>query len=118
MRFLTIFKAKEIPNYVISSEEMSAMGKLIGEMAQAGVLITTEGCQESSNGARVRRSGGKMTVTDGPFTESKEVIGGFALLQVASKEEAIAWTKRFLEVAGDGESEIRQMYDTPAYPPG
>jgi hypothetical protein len=118
MRYLTIFKAQEKPDYTISPEEMSAMGKLIDEMAKAGVLLATEGCQPSSNGARVRRSGGKMTVTDGPFTESKELIAGFALIQVASKEEAIAWTKRFLDVAGDGESEIRQLYDTPAYPPG
>ncbi|HLZ09489.1 MAG TPA: YciI family protein [Chloroflexota bacterium] len=118
MRYLTIFKAEERPDSSISQDEMVAMGKLIEEMARAGVLITTEGCHDSSSGARVRRSGGKVTVTDGPFTESKEVIGGFALLQVDSLQDAITWTKRFVEVAGDGESEIRQLYDTPAYPPG
>jgi hypothetical protein len=57
-------------------------------------------------------------VTDGPFTETKEVVGGFALFQVKSKEEAIQWTKRFLKVAGDGESEIRQIYEAPAFTPG
>jgi hypothetical protein len=61
----------------------------------------------------VRRSGGNITVKDGPFTESKEVIGGFALIRANSKAEAIELTKRFLEVAGDGESEIRQIYEVP-----
>jgi hypothetical protein len=87
------------------------MGQLIDEMTKAGVLLATEGCQPSAKGARVRLSDGSITVTDGPFTESKEIIGGFALIQVKSREEAIEWTKRFLRVAGDGESEIRQMYD-------
>jgi hypothetical protein len=93
---------------------MAAMGKLIDEMSKAGVLLATEGCLPSSRGARVRISGGKFTVTDGPFSETKEVIGGFALFQVKSKEEAIEWTKRFLKLAGDGESEIREIYEAPA----
>jgi hypothetical protein len=62
-------------------------------------------------------SGGKFTVTDGPFTEAKELIAGFAIIRVSSKAEAIEWGKRFLTVAGDGESEIRLMWDTPAFPP-
>jgi hypothetical protein len=90
---------------------MAEMGKLIEEMTNAGVLLATEGCQPTSKGARVRLSEGKFTVTDGPFTEAKEIIGGFAMIQVESKEEAIQWTKRFLKVAGDGESEIRQVHD-------
>jgi hypothetical protein len=88
---------------------MAAMGNLIEEMTDKGVLLSTEGCLPTAKGARVRRANGKITVTDGPFTEAKEVIGGFALFQVKSKAEAIEWTKRFLEVAGDGESEIRQI---------
>jgi hypothetical protein len=88
---------------------MAAMGALIEEMSKAGVLLATEGCLPSTKGARVRRSGGTYTVTDGPFTETKELIAGFALMQVGAKDEAIAWTKRFLECAGDGESEIRQI---------
>ena len=62
----------------------------------------------------MRRAGGKITVTDGPFSEAKEVIGGFAIIEADSKDEAIALTKRFLDVAGDGESEIRQLYEVPA----
>ena len=113
MRFLAIYRSKET-NTPPSPENIAAMGKLIEEMAKAGVLIATEGCQPSSKGARVRISAGKFTVTDGPFIETKEVIGGFALFQVKSKEEAIEWTKRFLQLAGDGESEIREIYEAPA----
>ncbi|MEO8487962.1 MAG: YciI family protein [Betaproteobacteria bacterium] len=78
-------------------------------MTKAGVLLATEGCMPSAKGARVRRNGAKVPVTDGPIPETKEIVGGFALLQVKSKDEAIEWTKRFLEAAGDGESEIRQL---------
>jgi hypothetical protein len=108
MRFLAIYKTVE-RNTPPSTEEIGAMGKLIEEMTNAGVLLSTEGCLPSSKGVRVRRSGGKITVTDGPFTESKELIAGFALFQTKSKDDAIAWTKRFLEAAGEGESEIRQI---------
>jgi hypothetical protein len=108
MRFLAIYRTAE-KNVPPSTDEIAAMGKLIDEMTNAGVLLATEGCLPSVAGARVRRSNGRITVTDGPFTESKEIIGGFALIQVRSKEEAIEWTKRFLRVAGDGESEIRQI---------
>jgi hypothetical protein len=87
---------------------MDAMGALIGEMSQAGVLVQTEGCQLSSQGARVRIKGGQFTVVDGPFAEAKELVGGMAVINVQSKAEAIEWTKRFLTVAGCGESEIRQ----------
>ncbi|HEY3079141.1 MAG TPA: YciI family protein [Chloroflexota bacterium] len=114
MRFLTVFSAVEREGPP-DAEEVAQMGKLIGEMAAAGVLQTTEGCQSTALGARVRRSGGRVGVTDGPFSEAKEVVGGFAILEVASKAEAIEWTKRFLAVAGDGEAEIRQLYDEPAF---
>ena len=73
------------------------MGKLIGDMHKAGVLLAAEGCLPSSKGSRVRLDGGKFSVTDGPFPETKELIAGFALLQVKSKPEAIEWTKRFLD---------------------
>ena len=114
MRFLAIYRSRET-GLPPSPENMAAMAKLIEEMAKAGVLLATEGCLPSSQGARVRISEGKFTVTDGPFTETKEVVGGFALFQVKSKEEAIEWTKQFLKLAGDGESEIRQIYDTSAF---
>jgi hypothetical protein len=93
------------------------MGRLIGDMVKAGVLLATDGLLPSAKGARVRLTNGKFTVTDGPFTEAKELIAGFAIIRVGSKEEAVEWGKRFLEIAGDGESEIRLMWDTPAYPP-
>ena len=108
MRFLSIYKHAET-NVPPTTEAMTKMGQLIEEMTNAGTLVSTEGCLPSSKGARVRRSGGKLTVTDGPFTESKEVIGGFAVLEAKSREEAIELTKRFLEVAGDGECELRQI---------
>ncbi len=87
------------------------MGKLVEEGFKAGWLLATEGCLPSALGARVRSSNGKLSVTDGPFTESKEVVGGFAILRANSKEEAIQLAKDFLQVAGDGECEIRQIFE-------
>ncbi len=97
-----------------TEEEMNAMGKLIAEMTQAGVLLAAEGCAPSVHGARISIRSGKFTVTDGPFTETKELISGMCLLQAKSKAEAIEWTKRFLSVVGEGESEIRLLHDVPA----
>jgi hypothetical protein len=115
MRFLCIYRpgTPEVDRPP-TQEEMAKMGKLIGEMAQAGVLLATEGCLPSSKGMRVRIDAGKFTVTDGPFPETKELIAGFALMQVKTRAEVIEWTKRFLTVAGEGESEIRLLHDTPA----
>jgi hypothetical protein len=113
MRFLSIYKTVEACAPP-SPEEMAAMGKLIEEGMKAGWLIATEGCLPTALGARVRRSGGEVTVTDGPFTESKEVVGGFALLRAASKQEAIELTRHFLSHTGHGECELRQLYDPPA----
>jgi hypothetical protein len=90
---------------------MGEMGKLIEEWMKSGVLLATEGCLPSAKGARIRLSQGEFNVTDGPFTESKEIIGGFAMIKAASKEEAVEYTKRFLKTAGDGETEIRQVFD-------
>lgn len=92
------------------------MGKLIEEGMKSGWLLSTEGCLPSALGARVRMSNGKFSITDGPFTEAKEIIGGFALIQAKSKQEAIDLTRSFLKIAGDGESEIRQVYEEPANP--
>jgi hypothetical protein len=110
MRFLSIYKTKE-RSAPPSQEEMATMGKLVEEGFKAGWLVATEGCLPSKLGARVRSSNGKHTVTDGPFTESKELVAGFAILKVNSKEEAIELTRKFLEVAGDGECELRQIYE-------
>ena len=110
MKFLSIYKSVE-RNTPPSAEEMAAMGKLIEEGFRAGWLVATEGCLPSALGARVLRSAGKLSVTDGPFTESKEVVGGFAILKANSKEEAIQLAKDFLKIAGDGECELRQVYE-------
>jgi len=118
MRFLCIYKPSRPEGTPPPPDEMARMGKLIEEFTKEGVLLGTEGCLPSSLGARVRRSGGKFSVTDGPFTEAKEVVGGFALIRANSKEEAVALTKRFLDVAGDGETEIRQLHEFSAAAPG
>lgn len=110
MRFLSIYKAVE-RNTPPTAEEMEAMGKLVEEGMKAGWLLSTEGCLPSALGARVRRSEGKVTVTDGPFAESKEVVGGFAIMKAKSKEEAIELAKSFLAHVADGECELRQLYD-------
>lgn len=115
MKFLSIYKTAET-GAPPSPEHIAEMTKLIEESMRDGSLLATEGCLPSALGARVRLSAGKVTVTDGPFTESKEVVGGFAILQAKSKEEAIEMAKRFLKVAGDGECEIRQVFEAPAQP--
>ena len=112
MKFLSIYKNVE-RNTPPSQEEMTRMGKLIEEWMKAGHLLSAEGCMPSATGARVRQSDGKVTVTDGPFTETKEVIGGLALLQANSKKEAVELLRQFLRVAGDGECELRQLYEHP-----
>jgi hypothetical protein len=109
MRFLSIYKTVE-RNAPPPQEEMARMGKLVEEGMKAGWLLGTEGCLPSALGARVRSSNGKQTVTDGPFTEAKEVVGGFAILQVNSKQEAIELAKNFLQAVGDGECELRQLF--------
>ncbi|HLM98113.1 MAG TPA: YciI family protein [Bryobacteraceae bacterium] len=113
MRFLCLYKPgkSERPP---TQQEMADMGKLIEESMKAGWLLATEGCLPTAAGARVRLSDGKFLVTDGPFAETKEVVGGFAIIQASSKQEAIEHTKYFLQVAGGGETEIRQLYEAPA----
>jgi hypothetical protein len=110
MKFLSMYKSVE-RNVPPSQEEMNRMGKLVEEGMKAGWLIATEGCLPTALGARVRSTNGKLSVTDGPFTESKEVVGGFAILRANSKEEAIQLVKDFLKVVGEGECELRQIYE-------
>lgn len=110
MRFLSIYKTVE-RNTPPTSEEMAAMARLIEEGMQSGWLLSTEGCLPTAFGARVRRSEGKVSVMDGPFAETKEVVGGFAILKANSKEEAIEMAKVFLGHVGHGECELRQLYD-------
>ena len=110
MKFLSIYKTPET-DAPPSPEEMAKMGKLVEDGMKAGFLLGVEGCMPSATGARIRLANGKVTVTDGPFTESKEVIGGFAILQANSKEEAVELVRQFLRVAGDGECELRQLFE-------
>jgi hypothetical protein len=117
MRFLSIYKHRETGT-MPTPEEMARMGKLIEDSMKAGFLLGTEGCLPSAKGARVRLASGKVTVTDGPFSEAKEVVGGFALLKADSKEAAIQMAKDFLAVAGDGECELRELYEAGPMPGG
>jgi hypothetical protein len=119
MRIMGLLKAdKESEAGVPPSPElMQKMGKFIEEIMKAGVLSATDGLQPSSKGKRVRLSEGKFTVTDGPFTESKELIASYALFEVKSMAEAIQWTKRFLEVLGEGECELRPIFEASDFAP-
>jgi hypothetical protein len=110
MKFLSIYSHLE-RNTAPSQEEMASMGKLIEEGMKSGWLVATEGCLPTALGARVRSTQSNVTVVDGPFTEAKEVVGGFAILKVSSKAEAIQLAKDFLKVVGDGVCELRQLYE-------
>jgi hypothetical protein len=114
MRFMILIKAdKNTEAGVLPSEKLlREMGKFNEELVKAGVMLAGEGLQPSSKGARVRFSGGKRTVLDGPFTETKELICGFWIWQVKSKQEAIEWVKRCPDpLEGDAEIEIRQIFE-------
>lgn len=114
MRFMVIVKAtKESEAGVLPSQElMDAMGKFNEELIKAGVLLAAEGLQSSAKGARVKFSGNTRTVVDGPFAETKELVAGFWLWQVSSKEEAIEWVKRCPPPhEGECEIEIRQVWE-------
>jgi hypothetical protein len=92
-------------------EQLEELGRFSIEALQSGVLVATGGMFPSSMGARVRLSGGEFSVTDGPFPETREVMAGWAIVQVNSKEEAIEQARRFMQIVGDGEGEIRQLSD-------
>jgi hypothetical protein len=111
MRFMVIVKAnKDSEAGVLPTEqELTEMGKFNEELVKAGVMLAGEGIQPSSKGARVRFDGKKRTVIDGPFAETKELVAGFWLWQVKSKEEAIEWLKR--APFREGEVEIRQVFE-------
>ena len=122
MRFMIIVKATKDSEAGVMPEE-----KLIAEMAayheelvKAGVLLDASGLQPSAKGTRIKYSGGKRTIVDGPFTEAKELIAGYTLIQVKSREEAMEWAKRFPAPHGervDGEIEIRQLYELEDFGP-
>lgn len=123
MRFMMIVKSsKDCEAGKMPSEELlAAMGKYNEELVKAGVLVDLSGLQPTSKGARVKFSGGKTTVIDGPFAETKELIGGYWIIQVKSKEEAIEWAKRVPVPNGqgqEGEIEVRQFYEFTDFLPG
>jgi hypothetical protein len=121
MRFMMIVKANK--DYEAgrppSPELMAAIGKLTEEGMKSGVVLSNGGLLPSAKGARIRVGGGKLTVTDGPFAETKELVGGFAIIQANSRQEAIEEGSRFMQIHADvlgpsyeGELEVRQMYDS------
>ena len=119
MRFMMLMIPKgyesAAPGAMPDAKAVAAMMKYNESLQKAGVLLAADGLQPSSKGARVRLSKGRLTVTDGPFTETKELIAGFAIVQVKSMAEVVELAERFLKLAGDGESEIRLMHDAPAF---
>ena len=100
-----------------SKDLMERMGTFVEEVTKAGVMVGSDGLRPSSKGKRVRLDGGKITIIDGPFTESKELVASYALFQVNSMDEAIHWTKRFLEVLGQGECELRPIFEASDFSP-
>ncbi len=119
MRYMTIVKSSE-PFGTPPPALLEAIGKLAEEAIKAGVFIETGGLLPTAMGSRVRLSGGKITVTDGPFTEAKELIAGYTIIQAKSKEEAMEWSRRFPNPAGPGkeaEIEVRQLYELEDFGP-
>jgi hypothetical protein len=114
MRFISIFTHEPVEHRAPTEADMAKMGKLIEDAMKEGWLLSTEGISFGSTGVRVHRSAaGKVTVTDGPFAEAKEVLGGYALMKAASKEEIVKHARRFLEVAGQGTCEIYELFEMP-----
>jgi hypothetical protein len=109
MRFMLMTKADPTAPMAPPDEKLFAeMGKFVEEMTKAGVLLATGGLEPG--GTYIKNSGGEITVTDGPFTEAKEAVVGFALIEVRSREEAIELSKRFWKIVGDGAGELRQVF--------
>jgi hypothetical protein len=122
MRFMIVVKATRDSELGVMPEEklIAEMATFHEELAKAGVLVDASGLQPSSKGWRIRYSGGKRAVTDGPFAETKELIAGYTIIQVKSREEALEWTKRFPNPAiggKDGEIEVRQFFELEDFGP-
>lgn len=122
MRFMMIVKGnKDTEAGVMPEEKLFAeMADYHEKLAKAGVLLDASGLQPSSKGWRIKYDGSKRTVVDGPFTEAKELVAGYTLIQVKSREEAMEWTRRFPNPAADGragEIEVRQLYELEDFPP-
>ena len=122
MRYMIMVRAnKDTEASVLPTEELIApMAQFHEELVKAGVLLDASGMQPSSKGFRIKYSGGKRSVVDGPFTEAKELIAGYTLIQVQSREKALEWAKRFPAPFGegaDGEIEVRQLYELDDFGP-
>ncbi|RAS28881.1 YciI family protein [Paraburkholderia bryophila] len=122
MRFMILVKATAASEAGVMPDAslMAAMGAYHEELAKAGVLLDATGLQASSKGWRVCYSGGKRTVVDGPFAETKELIAGYTLIQVRSREEAVEWARRYPAPFGeyaDGEIEVRQLFELDDFEP-
>ena len=115
MRFMIMFKAdSDTEEAAPACMVLPEMQQFIGDLKRDGVVLATEGLKPtSSNAARVRRSAGKVTVLDGPFAEAKELVAGFVLVQVPSREAAMELTQGFLAIAGDASAEVREVFDAP-----
>jgi hypothetical protein len=118
MRFMMLIKSEEGvgPAEGPSQQMMEEMGRLFEEMTKAGVLLDTAGLRATEDSTQLHWDRGKLTVVDGPFTEAKEVVGGYAIVQAKSKEEALEWAKRFVRLHGDDwtiTSEVRQIEEPP-----
>lgn len=123
MRYMIIVKASKDSEAGVMPEEklMAAMASYHEELAKAGVLLDASGLKPTSKGWRVKYSGGKRTVIDGPFTETKELIAGYTLIQVKSRDEAMEWSRRFPNPVGEGrecEIEVRPLFELDDFAPG
>jgi hypothetical protein len=118
MRYMSLWRPRDEPVGPPNPQEIAKMGALIDELFKAGLLIATDGLQSSAKRSIVRKTGDKITITDGPFAESKELVAGYAIFNVKSKEQMVELTKRFLSAVGeDGSCEISPMYDESPLPP-
>ena len=119
MRIMGLLKADEHSEAGAppDMELMERMGTFVEEVTRAGVLLGSDGLKPTSAGKRARLADGKVTVTDGPFTESKELIASYALFQVETMDEAVKWTTRFLEVLGRGQCELRPLFEASDFSP-
>lgn len=122
MRFMIMVKGNRDTEAGIKPDEtlFAAMANYHEELAKAGVLLDASGLQPTAKGTRIRFSRGKRTIVDGPFAESKEIVAGYTLIQVKSREEALEWAKRFpapVGEEGEGEIEIRQLYELEDFGP-
>ena len=122
MRFMILVKAdaNSEAGVMPTQEQIAEMAEYHERLAQAGVLLDASGLQPTSKGWRIRYSGGKQTVIDGPFTETKELIGGYTIIQVRTREEALEWSRRFPNpgTGADAEIEVRRMFELDDFEPG